>query len=126
MDLALGVAALTVEEEGGEEACIRGQAVGHLRVVAGTLREHLRRYDAVGRTVEGDFLLVLPDVSRRGLVAVAERLRQELAEECDAAFRCSFALAHYDYVDLPAPEIVASVVRRASTAMAAGEAVGWV
>ena len=126
MDLALGVAAVSLQEGGDDAACERTQGAGHLRVVASTLREHMRRYDAVGRTVDGEFLLVLPDVSRRGLGAVAERLRHELAEECDPGLRCSFALAHYDYVDLPAPEIVATVVRRVATMRAAGEPVGWV
>jgi GGDEF domain-containing protein len=126
MDLALGVAAISLEEGGGAPACARDMGVGHLRLVADTLRDHLRRYDAVGRTADGDFLIVLPDVSRRGLGAVAERLRHELAEECDPGFSCSFALAHYDYVDLPAPEIVTSVVRRAATVRASGEAVGWI
>ncbi len=126
MDLALGVAAVTLEEGGDETTCARDLGVGHLRVVADTLRDHLRRYDAIGRTADGAFLVVMPDVSRRGLGSVAERLRHELAEECDPAFHCSFALAHYDYVDLPAPDIVATVVRRAATVRAAGEVVGWV
>jgi len=126
MDLALGVAAIRLEEGGDEAVRDRRHGSGQLRLVAETLRDHLRRYDAIGRTVEGDFLLVLPDVSRRGLGSVAERLRHELAAECEPGFSCAFALAHYDYVDLPAPEIVTTVARRAAAVKASGEAVGWV
>ena len=53
---------------------------------------------------DGGFLLVLPDISRRGLAGAAERLRREL-DACAGSRRppgLVFALAHYDFVDVNA------------------------
>ena len=49
-----------------------------LHQIGDCLRENLRRYDSVGLTDDGAFVLVLPDISRRGLAGAAERLRREI------------------------------------------------
>ena len=73
--------------------------------IGACLRENLRRYDSVGLTDDGAFVLVLPDISRRGLAGAAERLRRELGllrRSPRLAPELTFALAHYDFVDASA------------------------
>ena len=110
MELSLGLLELAIEEAGGDQASSRGcgDVRGLLRETGGCLRENLRRYDSIGLTSDGGFLLVLPDISRRGLAGAAERLRRELAAFAgpSAPPRVRFALAHYDYVDLNAGEML--------------------
>jgi PleD family two-component response regulator len=78
------------------------------------LRESLRRYDSVGLTQDGEaFVLVLPDISRHGLVGAAERLRRQV-DACAghaAAPEVTFALAHYDFVDASAVEMLTELDR---------------
>ena len=88
MDLSLGVL-----EMGVEVAVTRAASAGRLsretqREVGECLRESLRRYDSIGLTRGGCFLLVLPHVTRRGLAAAGERLRREIGSA--AARSCSW------------------------------------
>jgi hypothetical protein len=129
MDLSLGLLEMSADA-GGEarQAPMTPQRVDPQRVGA-CLRENLRRYDSVGRTDAGAFVLVLPDISRRGLAGAAERLRRELGE-CGGrrgvvAHEFRFALAHFDYVDLSAQEMLAVLDRSLDHARQAGQTVAW-
>jgi len=90
------------------------------------LRDCLRRYDSVGVTVGGDFLLVLPDISRRGLAGAAERLRREL-EACASGqpVQPVLALAHYDYVDANAREMLEALGQSLNEARTVGQSLAW-
>ena len=82
MELSLGLLELALEERGRRRALAsrRARTAGAFCTRSGEcLRENLRRYDSIGLTPDGGFLLVLPDISRRGLAGAAERLRRELA-----------------------------------------------
>jgi len=108
MDLPLGLAAVAVECPRGA----RGTAAVRVPVeaVAACLRENLRRYDSLGLTADGDFVAVMPDVSRRGLEGAAERLRRELAACAGTpALVARFALEHFEYVDVSAREMLAAL-----------------
>lgn len=109
MELSLGLLELALEESARDEAssCAREEYRGVLHEVGECLRENLRRYDSISPTSDGGFLLVLPEISRRGLAGAAERPRREL-DACagpSAPPRRLFALAHYDYVDVNAGEM---------------------
>ena len=110
MELSLGLLEVALEEPVRDEAssCAREDYRGVLHEAAARLRENLRRYDSIGLTSDGGFLLVLPDISRRGLTGAAERLRRELTDFAGPAAppRFMFALAHYDYVDVNAGEML--------------------
>jgi hypothetical protein len=110
MELSLGLLELALEEPARDEtsSCAREPCRGVLHEAGECLRENLRRYDSIGLTSAGGFLLVLPDISRRGLAGAAERLRRELAASVgpSAPPRFLFALAHYDYVDVNAGEML--------------------
>ena len=58
-----------------------------------SLAAGLRRYDVVGSLSDLEFVAVLPDVSRRGVQAVLERLRRSLVGECSPRHRLGFALS---------------------------------
>ena len=126
MNLSLGLLAL--EPQGGlpPEGSARRSA-GASRDVGDCLRGNLRRYDSVGLTGRGGFLLVLPDISRRGLAGAAERLRREL-DECVAyggAGDYLFALAHYDFVDTSTAEMLSSLEMSVTQARAVQEPLTW-
>jgi hypothetical protein len=128
MDLPLGLLELAVE--GGDEE--RRAAGTSPRVdigeVGACVRENLRRYDGVGLTDGGDLVLVLPDISRRGLAGAAERLRREL-DACGGrhgtAPELTFALAHYDFVDVNAQEMLAVLDRSVEHAREARQPIVW-
>jgi GGDEF domain-containing protein len=126
MDLSLGLAALTLGDErdaGGAYA----PPADRLRLVGGVLKKSLRSYDTVGRSETGDFLVALPDVSRSGLMSAAERLRRELDDEAQVTpgARHLFALAHFDYVDLPAADMVAMLQRGVERVRNGDDYVTW-
>jgi GGDEF domain-containing protein len=127
MDLPLGLVELAVAESGGERrAATRGRTVLH--EVGACLRESLRRYDSVGLTQEGDFVLVLPDISRRGLAGAAERIRRQV-DTCAgprAAPDLTFALAHYDLVDASANEMLTMLGRGMREARETRQPLAWV
>lgn len=109
MDLPLGLVALDVlDAVSGKYSSDRGCGCGTRRRIGEALCDNLRRYDSVGLTPEGAFLLVLPDISRRGLTGTVERLRRQLGECADHASASSVvvALAHYDFVDASAAEML--------------------
>jgi len=86
----------------------------------------LRRYDVAGRLGDLEFLTVLPDVSRRGVQAVVERLRRELPRGCSSRQRVGFRFvaAHLDVVDVNADDLLAQLT--ATLAAAPGhEGVVW-
>jgi len=62
---------------------LAGDAV--LERAAHAIRSVLRRYDAVGRYGEGEFLVVLPDSDRSTAVSVAQRLRDAIDSTMRAA-----------------------------------------
>jgi GGDEF domain-containing protein len=125
MDLSLGVAALALEN--AREASCAPLPPSRLRAVGGVLRRNLRGYDAVGRSPGGDFLLALPDVSRGGLMSVAERLRRELADEARGLphARHLFALAHFGYVDVSAGEMIALLERGVDQVRCGDDYITW-
>jgi len=119
--LSLGVLGLALADEPGALACVRAEGTEVLHTVSRALRGHVRRYDGVGRTADGDFLVVFPDVGRRSLDAIAERLRREVAVELGRDTGCVVAAAHYDYVDVSAVEVMAAIERRVATVRAESE-----
>jgi len=124
MNLSLGLLALESQE--GDEAADSHDA-GPLHEVGGCLRGNLRRYDSIGLTSHGGFLLVLPDISRRGLAGAAERLRREL-DVCVAPGGASdyvFALAHYDFVDADPAEMLAALETSVRAARSVHESLTW-
>ena len=129
MDLPLGLLELAVEQ-GDEERRAAGRSpradVGR---VGACVRENLRRYDSVGLTDGGDLVLVLPDISRRGLAGAAERLRREIAacggRHAAAAPELTFALAHYDFVDVNAQEMLTVLGRSVEHAREACQPIVW-
>jgi hypothetical protein len=129
MELSLGLLELALEEPAGSETPFwtRDDSRTLLREVGECLHENLRRYDSVGLTSDDGFLLVLPDISRRGLAGAAERLRRELAASTGAstAPRFLFALAHYDYVDVNAGEMLEALDFSVSRARVVHEALTW-
>jgi len=128
MDLSLGLLELAVDDvESGRGAAAGGERRGMLHEVGGCLRENLRRYDSVGLTQDGEFLLVLPDISRRGLSGAAERLRRELGECAGQgpAPELVFALAHYDFVDVNAAEMLTGLRKSMQQARSAHQPLAW-
>jgi len=129
MELSLGLLELALEEAGSDEASPRAREDfrGVLHEVGECLRANLRRYDSIGLTSDGGFLLVLPDVSRRGLAGAAERLRRELATYAgpSAPPRFLFALAHYDYVDVNAGEMLGALDDSMRRACVVHEPLTW-
>jgi hypothetical protein len=126
MNLSLGLLALEPQAEGAPETAAR-RSGGPLHQVGDCLRGNLRRYDSIGLTSDGGFLLVLPDISRRGLAGAAERLRRELAAFAgpSATPRVRFALAHYDYVDLNAGEMLEALDDTMRRARVVREPITW-
>lgn len=129
MELSLGLLELALEEPAGIEASSRARDDSRmlLHEVGECLHENLRRYDSVGLTSDDGFLLVLPDISRRGLAGAAERLRRELTASAgpSAPPRFLFALAHYDYVDVNADEMLEALDHSVSRARVVHEALTW-
>jgi hypothetical protein len=128
MDLPLGLLELSADAHGKAGQASTKPERADPRRVGTCLRENLRRYDSVGRTDDGAFVLVLPDISRRGLAGAAERLRRELGEcagQRGAAPEFRFALAHYDFVDVNAQEMLAVLGRSLDHARRAGQAIAW-
>jgi len=129
MELSLGLALMGVDcldevrRHGGP-----GEGGEFLRRVARLLGDSLRQYDGIGRRGEDGFLVVLPDVSRRGLQSVIERFRRDLTGECPSALhaRFSFALAHLDFIDLSVDEALAQLERGLERARAGGDLIVWV
>ena len=129
MDLSLGLLELALEEPARDEALVAARE-GHrgvLHEVGECLRENLRRYDSIGLTRDDGFLLVLPDISRRGLAGAAERLRRELAAAAgpSASPHFLFALAHYDYVDVNAGEMIEALDHSMRQARVVHEPLTW-
>jgi hypothetical protein len=129
MDLPLGLLELSADADGKAGKAHMQPERADPRRVGACLRENLRRYDSVGRTDDGAFVLVLPDISRRGLAGAAERLRRELGEcaGCRGAVTAEFrfALAHYDYVDANAQEMLTVLDHRLDLARRAGQTIAW-
>jgi GGDEF domain-containing protein len=128
MDLPLGLLELAVDrhEEGRHAAGRPSHA--DLHQIGDCLRENLRRYDSVGLTDDGSFVLVLPDISRRGLAGAAERLRRELGSSCGGhgeLQELTFALAHYDFVDVNAQEMLTLLGRGMHHAREAHQPLAW-
>jgi GGDEF domain-containing protein len=121
MQLPMGVAAVfDAPQEAGAHADRRAPAVGHV------LRENLRRYDDVGRLETGEFVAVLPDVSRSGLAAAAERLHNRLAEDprtVGAPRR--MALAHLDCVDVTVGDLLEQVAEALEHARTSDDYICW-
>jgi GGDEF domain-containing protein len=128
MDLSLGLLELEFEESGSGEQVGPGAEPGvMLPAVSECLRDNLRRYDSIGLAPDGGLLLVLPNISRRGLTGAAERLRREL-DGCigeRSAPQTFFALAHYDYVDVNATDMLAALDRGMRQARAVHEPLVW-
>jgi len=128
MELSLGLLIVGVDcleairHHGGPGECSE-----LLRRIARLLGESLRQYDAIGRRGEDAFIVVLPDVSRRGLQTVVERFRQDLDDECPAAMhgRFSFAVGHLDFIDVVGDEVLVMLDEGLARARAAVERMVW-
>lgn len=125
MALSLGILGVALADEDSSVSRVQADDPDLLHVVAEALRGNVRRYDGVGRTADGDFFVVLPDVSRRSLAAIAERLRREVVGELGREPMCVIALAHYDYADVSAAEMMAAVERSVATSRAGRDPVSW-
>jgi GGDEF domain-containing protein len=127
MDLPLGLLELAVDSCEEERRAAGRPSRADLHQIGDCLRENLRRYDSVGLTDDGAFVLVLPDISRRGLAGAAERLRREIGS-CGAQGdppELTFALAHYDFVDGNAQEMLALLGRSMHHAREAHQPIAW-
>ena len=128
MDLSLGLLELAIDDAKSTVGVAAGAGRrGMLHEVGACLHENLRRYDSIGLTTEGAFLLVLPDISRRGLAGAAERLRREL-DECAERVPVEelvFALAHYDFVDVNAAEMLTGLRQSMQQARSAHQPLAW-
>jgi GGDEF domain-containing protein len=121
MQLPMGVAVVFNRgTDAGEPSETPALAVGRV------LRENLRRYDELGRLETGEFVAVLPDVSRTGLAAAAERLHGQLAEDprTTAAPRC-MALTHLDCVDVTVGDLLEQVTDALQHARAGDDYICW-
>ena len=127
MDLSLGLLELAIGAEEGSGSATRPDRHGALHEIGECLRDNLRRYDSVGLTGDGAFLLVLPDISRRGLAGAAERLRRELGACAGQSPPPAlvFALAHYDFVDVNATEMLDGLKRSMHEARSANQPIAW-
>jgi hypothetical protein len=129
MELSLGLLELALEDEApGAAATLMREGYGGVwHAVGECVRDNLRRYDSMGLTSDGGLLLVLPDISRRGLAGAAERLRRELAASAGspAPPRFLFALAHYDYVDANAGEMIEALDHSMRRARVVHEPLSW-
>jgi hypothetical protein len=129
MELSLGLLELALDEPARDEVSLSvpEEYPGALLHAGECLRENLRVYDSIGLTSDGGFLLVLPDISRRGLAGAAERLRRELAASAgsSSASRYVFALAHYDYVDVNAAEMLEALDKSMRQARVVHEPLAW-
>jgi GGDEF domain-containing protein len=129
MELSLGLLELALEEPArAEDSSYAREDYREVLHEAGEcLHENLRRYDSIGLTSDGDFLLVLPDISRRGLAGAAERLRRELAASAGPSSlpQFLFALAHYDYVDVNAGEMLEALDHSMQQARVVHEPLSW-
>lgn len=125
MDLSLGLIEMLPDPSVAGGASMP-PCCDDLRDASTCLRTGLRRYDSVGVTADGGFLVVLPDVSRRGLAGAAERLRGEL-ENCSASAygRMVFGLVHYDVVDAGSADIIDALHERVRDARGAGQSLAW-
>jgi GGDEF domain-containing protein len=128
MDLSLGLLELEFEEAGVGEPQDGGSGPAMvIPAVSECLRDNLRRYDSIGLAPDGGLLLVLPNISRRGLSGAAERLRREL-DGCvgdHSAPQAIFALAHYDFVDVNATDMIAALDQGMRQAHAVHESLIW-
>lgn len=128
MDLSLGLLELEFEDAApGEPPDCGSAAAVALPAVGECLRDNLRRYDSIGLAEDGGFLLVMPNISRRGLSGAAERLRRELDDFAGerAAPQAFFALAHYDFVDVNATDMLAALGQGMRQARAVHEPLIW-
>ncbi len=127
MDLPLGLLELAVDRHEQQRRAAGRPSRSDLHHIGDCLRENLRRYDSVGLTDGGAFVLVLPDISRRGLEGAAERLRREIGscgghgEEAEL----TFALAHYDLVDANAQEMLTVLGSSMHHAREAHQPIAW-
>lgn len=89
----------------------RGTRPGIAREVGRRLSAVLRRYDSIGITDAGDLVVIMPDVSRRGLVAATERLTHEAGRPSgrDAGVEVVCAFRHYDDADEEASAMLAEL-----------------
>jgi hypothetical protein len=127
MELPLGLLELAVDGREEERRATGRPVRADLHQIGDCLRENLRRYDSVGLTDDGAFVLVLPDISRRGLAGAAERLRREIGS-CGGRGdppELTFALAHYDFVDVNAQEMLTLLGRSMHHARAAHQPIAW-
>ena len=125
MDLPLGLLELAVDSHEEERRAVRPSS--SLHQIGDCLRENLRRYDSVGLTDDGAFVLVLPDISRRGLAGAAERLRREIGScgRHGEPPELTFALAHYDFVDVNAQEMLTVLGRSMNHAREVHQPIAW-
>jgi hypothetical protein len=108
-DGPLGLAAFGLAPSASQ----RGARPGIAREAGRRLSAVLRRYDSIGLTDAGDLVVIMPDVSRRGLVAATERLTQEAGRlrGPDAGVEVVCAFRHYDDADEEAAAMLAALQR---------------
>ena len=127
MDLPLGLLELTLHGRVEKRHAAGKPGRAALHEIGECLRENLRRYDSVGLTDEGAFVLALPDISRRGLAGAAERIRREIGSygAQGESQELTFALAHYEFVDANAQEMLSVLGRSMANARRADQPIAW-
>jgi len=127
MDLPLGIAAVApangrhADRPAGRRSSRRGDPVGRV------LRDGVRRYDVVGSLDNGRHVLLLPGVSREGLLTAVERLHRRLEEDPRTGEdgHRTFVLMHLDCADVSAEEVLTTVAD-AGRAVSSADYVVWV
>ena len=127
-EVGLGACLVAIVADGQSRRGTRADVTDLVSSAARLLAAGLRRYDVVGRLGDLEFVAVLPDVSRRGVQAVIERLRRDLDNECSPrhsiCFR--FVATYLDVVDIGASDLMDLLSAGMDEVRSGSETVVWV
>jgi GGDEF domain-containing protein len=126
-DVSLGAVLVAIAADGDARRPAADDLVALVADSGRLLAAGLRRYDVAGRLGELELLAVLPDVSRRGVQAVVERLRRELPRQCSPRRRIGFRFVatHLDVVDVFADDLLAQLTAALADGRAGDGGVVW-
>jgi GGDEF domain-containing protein len=127
-EVGLGACLVAIVADTDEHRGTRADVSDLVGSASRSLASGLRRYDVVGSLSELEFVAVLPDVSRRGVQAVLERLRRSLGSECSPRHRLGFRFVatYLDVVDVGAADLMALLGKGMDEARRSAETVVWV
>ena len=110
-EVGLGACLVAIVADGEGRRGSRADLADLVSSSARLLGAGLRRYDVVGSLSDLEFVAVLPDVSRRGVQSVLERLRRSLASECSSRHKLAFRFVatHLDVVDVGATDLLSQL-----------------